>query len=181
MAYKNNIKPRYCKRGHFFSKKNTYVRPKGGRFCRKCMNSRMCAYRVAHPDRIKAYVLKRKRAGIVQKKPIAICNKCLKLRRISAFGYCSTCYQVTRKEQLKTKLLRKQRNKCAIRFCKTDVSNYTLRDWQLDHDHKCVNGPYRCDKCTRGLLCKPCNLLIGLSRESVKILRSVIAYIRRLR
>jgi Recombination endonuclease VII len=32
---------------------------------------------------------------------------------------------------------------------------------QIDHDHRCCDGPYGCEKCVRGLLCGPCNRPLG--------------------
>ena len=32
----------------------------------------------------------------------------------------------------------------------------------VDHDHSCCNKEYTCGKCTRGLLCVPCNTRLGV-------------------
>jgi hypothetical protein len=31
----------------------------------------------------------------------------------------------------------------------------------VDHDHRCCSGPRSCGKCIRGLLCAPCNRMVG--------------------
>lgn len=58
----------------------------------------------------------------------------------------------------------KQDGKCAI--CK--VYNESL---VVDHDHKTSK--------IRGLLCKKCNLSLGYVNDNTKILKSMIAYIKR--
>jgi hypothetical protein len=73
-----------------------------------------------------------------------------------------------------SKMLRKQRNKCAV--CKADISE----KFAIDHDHACCGDKGRsCGKCVRGLLCTSCNAGIGLLQDSVKVLKNAIAYIVR--
>lgn len=61
--------------------------------------------------------------------------------------------------------LREQRNRCAIcrkKFIKTP---------HIDHNHK--------TKKNRGLLCDDCNLGLGRFKDSIRILRKAIKYLRR--
>jgi hypothetical protein len=37
----------------------------------------------------------------------------------------------------------------------------------VDHDHACCNGPISCGRCVRGLLCSPCNKLLGHLRDQL--------------
>lgn len=69
-----------------------------------------------------------------------------------------------------------QGNKCAI--CKSEVDLLVV-----DHDHSCCSrrrGANRktCGKCNRGLLCRSCNTMIGLAKESKIILSNAIEYLR---
>ena len=65
------------------------------------------------------------------------------------------------------KLLKLQGNACAI--CRESNS---VKPLCVDHDH--VTGK------VRGLLCKPCNFIIGFADDSAATLESAIAYLRRL-
>lgn len=82
---------------------------------------------------------------------------------------------VARRWYLKTKyglsaeayadLLRGQNDHCAV--CRQPNSG--KRDWHVDHDH--VNGR------VRGILCNPCNLMLGFSKEDPDVLRAGASYI----
>ncbi|MFD9356056.1 endonuclease domain-containing protein [Streptomyces sp. NPDC060031] len=53
-------------------------------------------------------------------------------------------------------ILRVQRDSCAI--CGESPGDAGVEGpsyWQIDHDHNCCTG---CQRCVRGLLCKPCNM-----------------------
>lgn len=51
----------------------------------------------------------------------------------------------------------------------------------IDHDHACCPGEYKsCGKCTRGLICQPCNLTVGHAHEDIKRLRAAADYLERL-
>lgn len=70
------------------------------------------------------------------------------------------------------KLLKKQRNRCAIcRKHETKKDRYgNIKNLQVDHNHK--------TKKIRGLLCFSCNALLGLSYSDVKILQNAINYLK---
>lgn len=54
------------------------------------------------------------------------------------------------------------------------------RRLSVDHDHKCQVGhdpKMGCPECVRGLLCRPCNNLLGVIRDSVEYLRRAIDYL----
>lgn len=63
-------------------------------------------------------------------------------------------------------LLVQQGNSCAI--CKVEKCS-TGRSFSVDHCHE--------TDIVRGLLCKNCNLLIGLGKNSVEVLTSAAAYL----
>lgn len=68
--------------------------------------------------------------------------------------------------------LEKQENKCAV--CKQPF----VRTPRIDHSHKCCSKRPTCGRCTRGLLCNHCNVLIGLCFESEEILSNAIQYLK---
>lgn len=47
----------------------------------------------------------------------------------------------------------------------------------VDHDHDCCSGSRSCGQCVRGLLCRNCNTMIGMARDSTDVLRKAIAYL----
>jgi hypothetical protein len=64
-------------------------------------------------------------------------------------------------------LLAAQGNVCAI--CQGDNSG-SKRDWHIDHCHKSNQ--------IRGILCHPCNLLLGFAKEDTHVLERAISYIK---
>ena len=54
----------------------------------------------------------------------------------------------------------------------------------MDHDHSCCprvkgKGSYACGKCTRGTLCRDCNLALGLLQDSPARLKKLIKYLKK--
>lgn len=68
-------------------------------------------------------------------------------------------------------MVRQREGRCDI--CKTVPSGRL----QLDHDHSCCPGQRTCGKCIRGLLCQPCNVLLGLAQDDLDRLRAALAYL----
>jgi hypothetical protein len=50
------------------------------------------------------------------------------------------------------------------------------RKLSVDHDHKCCDGPVSCGACVRGLLCRPCNDMLGHGRDDVEFFARAIRY-----
>lgn len=48
----------------------------------------------------------------------------------------------------------------------------------VDHDHSCCNGSTTCGKCTRGLLCRKCNLALGLLEDNLDKVAGLFNYLR---
>lgn len=69
------------------------------------------------------------------------------------------------------KLLASQGGGCAI--CGGDEKDSRSRELPVDHDH--ATGA------VRGILCDPCNRVLGLFRDDPKILRSAVNYLRKWR
>lgn len=64
-----------------------------------------------------------------------------------------------------------QNSSCAI--CKTRET----RRWNIDHDHSCCPGERVCGKCIRGILCEPCNQMLGKVKDSAETLQRAIEYL----
>ena len=66
-------------------------------------------------------------------------------------------------------MLAAQNGGCAI--CHVSVPGPHVRHFAVDHDH--LTGV------VRGLLCSPCNLALGLFRDSCPILEQALAYLKK--
>src|ERR1019366_7102288 len=135
-----------------------------------------------HPDRPHfAKGLCRKCYGrtLKRNRPIAKCKRCGKSKHIAGNGNCHTCFCILRREAVKIPLLKKQKNKCAVRGCTTDTSQYTLSDWRLDHDHLCCKAGSYCAECVRGVICIRCNLILGCTAESPSHLQGLLKYLKK--
>ena len=72
------------------------------------------------------------------------------------------------------KLLWKQNGQCAI------CGKSNVDEWHLDHDHSCCpGGGWPCMDCVRGVLCRPCNLGLGMFQESTKVVAAALKYLSR--
>ena len=68
-------------------------------------------------------------------------------------------------------LLRKQCNKC---ICGTVFGKENRKFPCIDHDHSCCpNRSNSCGKCIRGLLCRKCNLIIGIIEKNPYLLEYI--------
>lgn len=69
-------------------------------------------------------------------------------------------------------LLARQNNCCAL--CTIQFTSTP----HIDHDRTCCNKVGSCGKCIRGLLCRNCNVGIGMLRDSPILLEKAVTYIR---
>ena len=53
----------------------------------------------------------------------------------------------------------------------------TSKKLAVDHDHKCCPTTPTCGNCTRGLLCGPCNKLLGHVRDQWETLQRGVSYL----
>lgn len=51
------------------------------------------------------------------------------------------------------------------------------RELVIDHDHDCCPRGRACGKCFRGMLCRPCNVALGMLKDSPALLRKAARYI----
>ena len=65
----------------------------------------------------------------------------------------------------------------AIEEC--DSCGGTLTVAHIDHDHACCPGAGSCGKCVRGVLCPPCNQMLGMAKDDPEKLRLGAAYLER--
>lgn len=98
------------------------------------------------------------------------CKSCTQLGvRASTYGVSS---------EFILNLLEEQNSLCCI--CEEPLDlEHGGKDVCIDHDHKCCPPTSRksCGKCIRGILCRPCNFLIGIAREDSNILSRAQVYL----
>ena len=91
-------------------------------------------------------------------------HKGLKNRRRGAL---SSKYKII--EQRYFEILEKQIGLCAI--CGSDSPRRRgSKNFAIDHDHT--------TKKVRGLLCHPCNVMLGLAKDNIKILETAVKYLK---
>lgn len=79
-------------------------------------------------------------------------------------------------------LLERQGHRCAC--CSSSLNLEVLYAVHIDHDHSCCPGHRNpsnpaCGNCTRGILCRGCNVMLGNARDSVERLQAGIDYLKR--
>lgn len=57
------------------------------------------------------------------------------------------------------------------------ICNRTTHKLYVDHDHSCCPESRTCGKCTRGLVCQRCNILLGMMENNDGIIESAEQYI----
>lgn len=70
-------------------------------------------------------------------------------------------------------MLKAQEGRCAICQTKRPLKG----QFDVDHDHSCCPGVRACGKCIRGLLCRKCNMILGLAKDNPLLLRRAAAYL----
>lgn len=111
-----------------------------------------------------------------------------KTRKITPKGktYCSECKRLARRgikgriANYKDKygitiadfniIFKKQKNTCAICKCKKPIK-YSTKGFVIDHNHKTGR--------IRGILCTPCNLILGHAQDSTKIIKAATKYLEK--
>lgn len=53
----------------------------------------------------------------------------------------------------------------------------TKKSLHIDHDHSCCPDDYTCGECYRGVLCRECNVVLGLIKDKVARLEALIEYL----
>ena len=126
------------------------------------------------------------------------CNKCDQWKNESEFyvhpgtkdGVYSTCKEcrayLVRQTQYSLPAgwvesqLEKTGHRCPI--CLRDENELVIKNgktpWVVDHDHSCCPGQSSCGKCVRGLICGPCNRMLGIANDTPEILEGAARYLR---
>ena len=103
-------------------------------------------------------------------------------------GRCHKCRRCTRDANLRTnfkmsleqyeEMIREQGGGCAI----CGGQNQDGSRLAVDHDHACCkqrpgNSPRTCGQCTRGILCRSCNWILGKAQDNPETLRAAADYL----
>ena len=67
-------------------------------------------------------------------------------------------------------LVSSQEGKCGI-------CNRQAEELVVDHDHSCCPGIETCGKCIRGLLCRLCNIFLGIYETNPNFVQAVQEYL----
>ena len=148
-------KKTHCIRGHEFTPENTYIMPNGSKSCKACRLSNVLAY--TDRNREKVNEGKRQRRRRMTKKD----------RRVVNLKYIGWTWEGW------IKVIKAQKGKCAI--CKKTL---TFED-KISGSRACADHEHSKPPKPRGVLCANCNLGIGNLQDSVKVMRSAIAYIEK--
>ena len=108
-----------------------------------------------------------------------VCRVCEKAARPPRIGESIALHLAKRYSMIPATfdaMLASQGGKCANPGCLAD-SPQRRGSFQVDHDHSCCPGYTSCGKCVRGLLCGPCNRLLGQARDSIAVLSGAITYL----
>lgn len=58
------------------------------------------------------------------------------------------------------------------------ICSLSKERWAVDHDHSCCPGNSSCGLCVRGLICRDCNILLGMANDTPEILEGAVRYLR---
>jgi hypothetical protein len=98
----------------------------------------------------------------------------VKARRVTAHGRrLEQVYSITVTEY--AEILAAQAFRCAI--CQRATG--ARKRLSVDHDHACCDRPTSCGQCVRGLLCNPCNKMLGHARDDPEFFRRAADYLER--
>ncbi len=146
----------------------------GRRVCKNCISSinsskdytevnRCKRERYATDDKYRQYIAEQRKTWEQQVRDEGRFSDIRLASRLRAYGKTIEWY----KEQLG-----KQNYVCAI--CKKSSVKGRLA---VDHDHRCCPNHSSCGKCVRGLICQPCNKMLGYARDNVTTLLEASYYL----
>lgn len=148
-----------CKRTKPLDGFSLYARAKDGRCpaCKECTNKRQKQEREANPAAFKqkraAYYVRRREVVRAGSEAWRAANR-ERHTFLQRRSHLKRLYGLT--PELFDAILEAQGGGCAL--C---GSNNNGKRLHVDHDHACCPGRRSCGRCVRGLLCGPCNRLLG--------------------
>ena len=114
-------------------------------------------------------------------------------RHGNCYQKCRTCYRVARRNTRKHNPV-KARIRSLAMYGLTPESFQRLMDSQeirckictitfqetphIDHDRSCCPGTGSCGKCIRGLLCRECNVGIGMLGDDPALLQAALDHVK---
>lgn len=101
----------------------------------------------------------------------------LKLRKIKAMYNEKTSLWWLKKKPI-CEICGKKFKEKAPKRTKNNKPNF-LKELVIDHDHKNKHKDFKKNPnlLPRGLLCNPCNMMLGIIKDDIKILKSSIKYL----
>lgn len=57
------------------------------------------------------------------------------------------------------------------------TKDFGTEGWVIDHDHSCCGKLNTCNKCRRGILCEPCNKMLGFAKDNKEVLAKAVEYL----
>lgn len=151
----------FCKYGHEYTDKNTYIRKDGqGRQCRQCNLARQMVIYWKDPKSSHDRINESRRSD--NPPPSSIYNREKALKNT---------YNMSMDDYWER--LESQNGGCAI--CGTIEPG--ANTFSIDHDHNCCPGIKSCGLCIRGLLCRLCNTGLGMFRDNPKNLGNAVEYL----
>jgi hypothetical protein len=125
------------------------------RTCKPCRSSNRKKLREAEPDRFNAYAAKYRKANP---------------EKYAGWRY-KRKHGISKEEMFQ--MLEQQGNICKI--CQTPEPG--IKGWVIDHDHKCCGPEKSCSNCKRGILCSPCNVILGFAKDNIQVLARAVEYL----
>lgn len=62
-------------------------------------------------------------------------------------------------------------------YCEICGDDLEKQPYCIDHDHGCCPGSQSCGQCVRGILCRRCNVGIGMLRDDEAIVAAALEYL----
>jgi hypothetical protein len=157
-----------CKNGHDYEGTGKSLRKlKKGHNCLKCRSmwsTRRCKTEQGKKEIKNSYNRNREKRLVKARKYSKSLSGALSRKRAKL----KNKYGITIEE--KNAMLENQNNKCLI--CGVDISGQDVRGW----DNACIDHNHNTDE-VRGLLCRLCNTMLGISKENPEILRNAANYL----